>query len=182
MKLESLQPKEAFVLGYFVGDGVASIGNVGQNSVELYGSQKDWFVNKILEDLGWLTKVTDCKWPGCWKRNIPKKFWSRMLVEWGFKFPATSRIKDFSMNVAQIWPEAFLAGLWQSDGNLSPNPSYTTVNPMLANRVQELLKTLGIKATVSHCQHYSRVQLRRAGRVPFYFSLSLGYREVEWGF
>lgn len=163
---------EAYILGYFLGDGVASLGNSGQNSVEIYGKGEDWAVLlPIVRGLGWEGKLTShhC---GTSKMNVPKFFWERM-IDWGVKIPTSSRTKKVPNLSESVLRRELIAGYWDADGYTKGNPSLTSVNREMLGQVFCLLVEEEVACSISFCEKYSRIQLRKAGLENFWSRIPL---------
>lgn len=175
---------EAYLDGYFLGDGVASVtkSKVYWCTV-LYGNKDDQErVGKEKDLAKWGTDFR-VNSPGVWALTVPGRVQKEMIGR-GFKFPANSRNKE----VPEVYftaPEKIrvrlLEGLWDSDGCISirtkpywnPLISYGTVCKDLAEGVQEIVKGLGM---VSSLRVQENPKVWTGGR---YYSVNI--MKGSWG-
>lgn len=156
---------QAYIDGYFTGDGAASLHRGQEIVADLYGNEDDLQrVREAVTQLGWRTRPRGHS-SSTWRWTVPVAVHEEMRSR-GIVLPASSSMRAVP-RVYQTAEEgqkvAFLEGLFDSDGSVdlkrdhSTTVRYSTVSSVLAITLVRLLASLGI---VASCRSYNMTRYR----------------------
>lgn len=169
---------ECVLVGYWLGDGSWATISAARLTVN---RDEESGIRELLKRLGrphttWLRKNTN----KVIDFNLQKSFGLRAL-ELGFKLPLNTynkAISELLFKEENYVP--LLTGLWMADGSTKEAPYYTTVSPVLAGQMDEMLETLDFEPNhkiyrregnraPAHQIYLSRKEKRRfLARFPFW--------------
>jgi len=149
---------EAYLIGYWIGDGCASVRN-GTVQIRLCGNEDDEEKIKLeLQSSGYNSIFYYSR--NRWTLSPGVKF-RELLLENGFELPSNSHTKRIPVNLlseSQDMRWALLSGLIDSDGSVGVTPPklrYGSCSKALAEDVVLLMESLGIDPHLAEARQHT---------------------------